>query len=76
MDKALISAESTPAKTPATEAKPVEAVPAVITAKAAVKEPEKKLPTVATRCAHKTVLLPCAWDTHPHCRARADLELA
>ncbi len=76
VDKALISAESTPAQAPAAEAKPVEAVPSVITAKAAAKEPEKKLPTVATRCAHKTMLPPCAWGTHPHCRAGAALGLA
>ena len=56
VDKALISAESTPAQKPAAEAKPAEAVPTVMTAKAAVKEPEKKLPPVATRCARWTPL--------------------
>ena len=54
VDKALISAETTPAAAPAAETKLVEerAPPAVTAAKAAAKEPEKKLATVSTRCTH------------------------
>lgn len=49
VDKALTSADASPAQAPAAEAKPLEAAPAAITAKAAVKEPEKKPAPVVTR---------------------------
>ena len=72
MDKALISAETSPAQAPAGETKPVEAALAAMTAKAAVKEPEKKLPPVATRCVSWMLLRTVSVNNYASCTNWAD----